>query len=169
MINKPDIVDYIKQFMPLQKHGKSWWACCPFHSEKQPSFTVNRDKQLWFCFGCQKGGDVLAFIQQYHNVDFSGSLDIIGHKRPESKRDRRRLAREIQIRKKEQKRIQAEFEEQQEQNRKDFIRLAELDGLISLTVEVMTDCRDMADIEDISTAIHKLPVWEYERDGLLYA
>ena len=168
MIHKPEIVGYIKRFLPLTKKGKSWWACCPFHGETQPSFTVSQDEQVWFCFGCQQGGDVISFIEKYHKTDFAGALDIIGHKRPKTKREGRRLALEIKSRQRAIKRLKMEIKKRDEQQKNDFMRLAELDELITLTKNTMKMCRNMSDIDDISLVIQMLPEWEYERDCLLY-
>lgn len=165
---KPDIVEYIRQYLPLRKKGKSYWACCPFHGETQSSFTVSAEKQMFYCFGCHEGGDVIAFIEKYHSTDFAGALNIIGHKRPETKRERRALAREIQLRKREQKRLAIVAQQKQEHDRANFMRLADLDYLITLTRGVMAECNTMEDVEDISSAVHRLPILEYERDRLLY-
>lgn len=165
---KPDIVEYIRQYLPLRKKGKSYWACCPFHGETQSSFTVSEEKQMFYCFGCHEGGDVIAFIEKYHSTDFAGALNIIGHKKPETKRERRKLCREIQLKKREQKRQEKEEQQRHDQDRLNFIRLADLDYLITLTKDVMAGCSNMVEIEEISDAINRLPIWEYERDCLLY-
>lgn len=66
-----DIVDEIGQVVDLKKQGKNHFACCPFHDEKTPSFSVEAEKQLYFCHGaCGEGGDVFQFTMKYHNVDF---------------------------------------------------------------------------------------------------
>ena len=69
-----EIVDVINSYVPLQKKGRSYWACCPFHGEKTPSFSVNREKQFFYCFGCHAGGDVFTFIQKIENCDFKEAL-----------------------------------------------------------------------------------------------
>lgn len=65
-----DIVDVIGGYVPLKKRGTKHWACCPFHGEKTPSFAVDSNKQLFYCFGCHLGGDVFKFIQQKENISF---------------------------------------------------------------------------------------------------
>ncbi|HQO29019.1 MAG TPA: CHC2 zinc finger domain-containing protein, partial [Accumulibacter sp.] len=63
LLQRIDIVDLIDAHVPLKKAGANFVACCPFHAEKTPSFTVSFDKQFYHCFGCGAGGDVIAFIQ----------------------------------------------------------------------------------------------------------
>ncbi len=70
-----DIVTYIEQYVPLKRGGRNYKACCPFHSEKTPSFVVDPDRQSWRCYGaCATGGDVLSFAQRYHGWDFKETL-----------------------------------------------------------------------------------------------
>ncbi len=74
-----DIVSYIHQFVPLKKAGRNFKACCPFHSEKTPSFVVNPETQTWRCFGsCAEGGDIISFAQKYHGWDFREALEALG-------------------------------------------------------------------------------------------
>jgi len=65
-----DIVDVISRYVPLKKVGRDYKACCPFHREEHPSFTVSSSKQLFRCFGCHEGGDVFAFIMKYQTMSF---------------------------------------------------------------------------------------------------
>ncbi|MBM4165444.1 MAG: DNA primase [Ignavibacteria bacterium] len=65
-----DIVDYIAQFVMLKKRGKSHIGLCPFHQEKTPSFHVSADKQLYYCFGCAKGGTIYNFVEEYEKLSF---------------------------------------------------------------------------------------------------
>ncbi len=69
-----DIVEIIGQHVQLKKRGQNHTGLCPFHSERSPSFTVNRDKQIYHCFGCGRGGDVFTFWMEYHNLTFPQSL-----------------------------------------------------------------------------------------------
>ena len=57
-----DLVDLIGRFVNLRKAGQNWKGLCPFHTEKTPSFTVDRGRQMYYCFGCQEGGDVIRFV-----------------------------------------------------------------------------------------------------------
>ncbi len=74
-----DIVNYISQYVPLKKAGRTYKACCPFHNEKSPSFVVDADKQTWRCYGaCADGGDIFSFAQRYNGWDFRQSLEELG-------------------------------------------------------------------------------------------
>ncbi len=65
-----NIVDIISHFLVLQKQGRNYTTCCPFHNEKTPSFIINEIKGMYYCFGCHVGGDAFKFIQDYCKVDF---------------------------------------------------------------------------------------------------
>ncbi len=69
-----DIVEVIGRYVQLKKAGRNYQGLCPFHSEKDPSFSVSPDKQRFYCFGCKKGGDVFAFWMEYHHVSFPQAL-----------------------------------------------------------------------------------------------
>lgn len=73
-----NIVDVINSLVPLKKAGKNYQACCPFHSEKSPSFTVNEQKQFYHCFSCGASGDVVGFVQDFYNVEFIEAAKILG-------------------------------------------------------------------------------------------
>lgn len=72
--DKLGIVDVVSKYVQLQPAGKHMKACCPFHNEKTPSFTVSPDRGMFYCYGCQKGGDVFTFIQEIEGLDFKGAL-----------------------------------------------------------------------------------------------
>ena len=65
-----DIVDVISGYVRLQKKGSSYFGLCPFHNEKTPSFSVSRQKQMYYCFGCGAGGNVFTFLMEYENFSF---------------------------------------------------------------------------------------------------
>lgn len=71
---KNDIVDVISGYVKLQKKGSSYFGLCPFHNEKSPSFSVSRQKQMYYCFGCGAGGNVFTFIMEYENYTFAEAL-----------------------------------------------------------------------------------------------
>ena len=78
---RADIVDVVQSYVPsLKKNGPSWKACCPFHHEKTPSFTVNPDRQYFKCFGCGKGGDVFSFVMELENLDFTSAAEQLAKK-----------------------------------------------------------------------------------------
>jgi DNA primase len=69
------LVEVISQVVPLKKAGRNHQACCPFHNEKTPSFSVSSDKNLYHCFGCGASGNALNFLMQYHNLSFIDALE----------------------------------------------------------------------------------------------
>ncbi len=69
-----DIVEIITQYIPLKRAGRHFKACCPFHQEKSPSFMVQPEKQLYHCFGCGVGGDVISFVMRHENMTFPEAL-----------------------------------------------------------------------------------------------
>ena len=73
-----NIVDYIKQYLPLKKMGGNWSCCCPFHNENSPSFTVTESKQFYHCFGCGANGDIIAFIINYSGEEYVDACKILG-------------------------------------------------------------------------------------------
>ncbi|MFA7685298.1 MAG: DNA primase [Candidatus Gracilibacteria bacterium] len=75
-----DIVSYISSYVQLKKTGRNFKGCCPFHSEKTPSFIVSPEKQIFHCFGCGKGGDLFAFVRETEGVEFTEALQILADK-----------------------------------------------------------------------------------------
>ncbi len=75
-----DIVDIVNIYVPVKRMGANYKGLCPFHVEKTPSFTVNPMKQIFYCFGCHKGGDVFKFIMDYENVEFPESVRILAQR-----------------------------------------------------------------------------------------
>jgi len=69
-----DIVGLISQYVPLKKLGRNFRGLCPFHSEKNPSFYVNPEKGIYYCFGCQKGGNAVNFLMEYEKLDFPDAV-----------------------------------------------------------------------------------------------
>lgn len=78
--SRNDIVDVISQYVRLQKKGSSYFGLCPFHNEKSPSFSVSRDKQMYYCFGCGAGGNVFTFIMEYENYTFLEALRFLAER-----------------------------------------------------------------------------------------
>ena len=78
--NRIDIVDVINEYVPLKKKGRDWEACCPFHTEKTPSFKVSQPKQMYYCYGCGAGGDVFKFVMEKENIDFPTAVHLLAGK-----------------------------------------------------------------------------------------
>ena len=77
LINRADIVDVVDSRVALKKRGKEHVACCPFHNEKSPSFTVSQSKQFYHCFGCGAHGTALGFIMEYERLDFVDAVEAL--------------------------------------------------------------------------------------------
>lgn len=68
------MVDVISRYTTLKEKGNRWWGCCPFHREKTPSFSVTPEKKIYYCFGCQKGGNLFQFIRDIENLSFTEAV-----------------------------------------------------------------------------------------------
>lgn len=75
LINQVDIVDVVDARVPLKKKGHEYTACCPFHNEKTPSFTVSQQKQFYHCFGCGAHGTAIGFLMEYENMEFVDAIE----------------------------------------------------------------------------------------------
>ncbi|HVF48980.1 MAG TPA: DNA primase [Pyrinomonadaceae bacterium] len=75
-----DIVRVVQDYVSLKKKGANWMACCPFHQEKSPSFSVSPSKEIFYCFGCQKGGSVFNFVMEMERVSFPEAIKIVAEK-----------------------------------------------------------------------------------------
>ncbi len=75
LIERTDIVELIDGKIGLKKAGKDYQACCPFHNEKTPSFTVSRDKQFYHCFGCGQNGNAISFMMEYEKLEFVDAVE----------------------------------------------------------------------------------------------
>ncbi len=78
--NTVDIVEVVSAYVPLKRRGKEWVACCPFHNEKTPSFKVNPAKQIYHCFGCHKGGDVISFVMEVEHLGWTSALRFLAER-----------------------------------------------------------------------------------------
>ncbi len=101
LVARSDIVDVIGSYVALKPRGGSYWACCPFHNEKTPSFHVVPDKQLYYCFGCKKGGGVISFIMEEENLPYPDAVRFLakraGMEVPEEEGDREAGKRRARI------------------------------------------------------------------------
>lgn len=75
-----DILDVVGEYVKLEKKGKSYFGLCPFHKEKTPSFSVDNTKQMYYCFGCGKGGSVIQFIMEAENLDYIEAIKFLAEK-----------------------------------------------------------------------------------------
>ena len=77
VLSRVDIVDVISRYVPLKRFGSNFWACCPFHWEKTPSFMISPTKQIFKCFWCWKWGNVFTFVQEIERVDFRDAVKLL--------------------------------------------------------------------------------------------
>lgn len=75
-----DIVDVISQYVILKRSGRNFFGLCPFHKEKSPSFSVSPDKQIFHCFGCGVGGNVIHFVSKIENLDFKDTIELLANR-----------------------------------------------------------------------------------------
>ena len=91
LLNRVDIVDVVDKSVPLKKAGANYSACCPFHNEKSPSFTVSPTKQFYHCFGCGAHGTAVGFLMEYQGLSFVESINelarMVGMTVPQETRD----------------------------------------------------------------------------------
>lgn len=78
--DKLDITDVIGNYCTLQRKGRDYWACCPFHLEKTPSFQIRVDHQYYKCYGCQKTGDIFSFVMEMEKISFGEALERLANK-----------------------------------------------------------------------------------------
>ena len=78
--SRSDIVAVVGTRVKLTKRGANYWACCPFHSEKTPSFSVSQNKQMYYCFGCGAGGNVVTFLMNYESYTFPEALEYLAER-----------------------------------------------------------------------------------------
>ena len=75
-----DIVDVVSNYVSLKRKGNNYFGLCPFHREKTPSFSVAAEKQIYHCFGCGKGGNVISFIMQVENIGFKEAVEMLAER-----------------------------------------------------------------------------------------
>ena len=77
---RADIEDVVNDYVPLKKKGQNLWACCPFHNESTPSFSVSPAKQIYKCFGCGKAGDPIQFVMDIEGIGFNEAIRHLAQK-----------------------------------------------------------------------------------------
>ena len=75
LLHRTDIVEVIDKRVALKKQGNNFTACCPFHQEKTPSFSVNQDRQFYYCFGCGAGGNAIGFVMSFEQSEFPQAVE----------------------------------------------------------------------------------------------
>ncbi|MBQ8160452.1 MAG: DNA primase [Clostridia bacterium] len=78
--SRAEIVRVVQSYMPLKKNGKKFWGLCPFHGEKTASFSVDQEAQLFYCFGCKKGGSVIQFVMEMERLSFSDACKLLAER-----------------------------------------------------------------------------------------
>ncbi|MDP6568421.1 MAG: CHC2 zinc finger domain-containing protein, partial [Candidatus Marinimicrobia bacterium] len=73
-----DILDIVSDYVDLKRRGRNFFGLCPFHAEKTPSFSVAPEKQIFHCFGCGKGGNVISFVMEYEKIEFVDAVRQLG-------------------------------------------------------------------------------------------
>ncbi len=80
VIERNDIVEVVGSYVTLKRNGGRYWACCPFHGEKTPSFSVNATQQFYYCFGCHAGGSVIDFVKRMERLDFVEAIKFLAER-----------------------------------------------------------------------------------------
>ena len=75
--NASNIVDIARNYLPLRQKGQDFWACCPFHSEKTPSFAISAPKQFYYCYGCHESGNVFKFVMKMENLSWPEAVAML--------------------------------------------------------------------------------------------
>src|ERR1700737_1416106 len=77
---RPALVEGVSQYVRGQRSGRGFVGLCPFHAERTPSFGVSQERQAWYCFGCQEGGDLISFVEKIEHLDFLGALELLAER-----------------------------------------------------------------------------------------
>lgn len=78
--SRVSLEEIVSEYVPLKQKGRRFWGCCPFHNEKTPSFSVDSESQLYYCFGCHKGGTALNFVMEMERMDFQESVKYLAER-----------------------------------------------------------------------------------------
>jgi hypothetical protein len=150
--NKPEIIGLLeREGIVFKKRGKHLWALCPLHVEKTPSFKVDPDKQSFYCFGCNAGGDIITFVQVYRNLSFKEALDYLHIQKNFTPKSFRELTKRNLI-----------------QDFKGWCNdyYDEICTRYRTLNRVKMKVRTMEELEPFNPFIHKEPLWEFYMDIL---
>ena len=75
--SRANLEEIVSEYVPLKQKGRRFWGCCPFHSEKTPSFSVDTEAQMYYCFGCHKGGTVINFVMEMERMEFMDAVRLL--------------------------------------------------------------------------------------------
>lgn len=150
---KPDILSVAEaEGLKLTRRGHSFWALCPLHSEKTPSFKIDADRQSFYCFGCGEHGDVVEFVKKLHGYSFGDAVSYLGISgdRPVKPNVREKRKREL-------------IKEFREWCDSEYFRLC---GFYRRINRLKLKVRTMDEVEAIAELYHQEPLLEYHMDIL---
>lgn len=78
--SRTSLEEVVSEYVPLKQKGRRFWGCCPFHNEKTPSFSVDSESQLYYCFGCHKGGTVIHFVMEMERLEFMDAVKLLAER-----------------------------------------------------------------------------------------
>lgn len=152
---KPDILDTLeRENIELKKRGRYYWALCPLHTEKTPSFEVNPEKQIFYCFGCRAKGDVIDFVMAYKGLDFKRTLSYLSIN--SNKREIRLDTEKIKKR---------ELVNKYRQWLNDYTDF--LCNVLRRLDIAKIKAKTMREVEAMTFHYHSEPIWEYHLEILL--
>ena len=152
--NKPEIIDvFQRENIEIKQRGNSWWAKCPLHEEKTPSLELDTGKQVFYCFGCGEGGDVIAFIQKFKGLSFKDAIAYLGITNKPYKVDRKLAAK---------RKLANEFREWC------HIYYCKLCDLLKELDKKKRKARNMDDVEKLARFYHEEPIWDYHSNIIFY-
>lgn len=153
MENKPDIIATIeREGFTVKQKGRALWLSCPFHEDKTPSLKINPDKQTFYCFSCNSGGDSIAFIQKLHGLTFKEALNYLNiegnHpvKIDHKGQTKRQLLKAFRL-----------WEHEYLRQLTDYYRAS---------YEIVKDCKTMDEVEEFTEDFHLMPLVEYHMEIL---
>ena len=80
LLQKTDLASLVSEYVPLSQKSGRLWGCCPFHNEKTPSFSVQPDKQMYYCFGCHAGGGAIQFVREIERLSFVDAVKFLAQR-----------------------------------------------------------------------------------------